>query len=161
MRVFTDPLHGLIRVPSALMTLVQSEAVQRFEDRLGVRLFERTTRSVALTPAGEQLYMRSLPAITDLEAALRELDEQKDAVAGTLRLSAPYSAGAFFLDDIVSVFAARYPEVKVELIYDDQKVDLVESGIDAAIRSRTLLESETIAYKLKKQACTINERSKQ
>lgn len=61
-----------------------SEAVQRFEDRLGVRLFERSTRSVALTPIGERLYKRSLPAINELEAAFLDLDEQRDTVSGTL-----------------------------------------------------------------------------
>lgn len=122
-----------------------SEAIKRFEDRVGVRLFERTTRAVALTPAGEQLYRRSLPAITDLEAAVRELVEHKDAVAGTLRLSAPYATGPFFLDKLVAKYAATYPEVNVELIYDDSKVDLVDTGIDAAIRSNLLLKPETHA----------------
>lgn len=122
-----------------------SEAVQRFEDRLGVRLFERSTRSVALTPIGERLYARSLPAINDLEAAFLDLDEQRDAVSGTLRLSAPYSAGAFFLDDLVARFATEYPDARVEVIYNDQKVDLISSQVDAAIRSSTLLEPETHA----------------
>ena len=122
-----------------------SEAVQRFEDRLGVRLFERSTRSVALTSAGEQLYSRSLPALSDLEVAIQELDEVKDTIAGTLKLSAPYSAGPFFLDRLIVEFAKAYPDVQVELIYDDAKVDLVTSGIDAAIRSNTLLEQDTHA----------------
>ncbi|MEM8976421.1 MAG: LysR family transcriptional regulator [Pseudomonadota bacterium] len=122
-----------------------SEAVQRFEGRLGVRLFERSTRSVALTPIGERLYERSLPAINDLEAAFIDLDEQRDTVSGTLRLSAPYSAGPFFLDDLVARCAAEYPDVRVELIYNDQKVDLISSQVDAAIRSNTLLEPETHA----------------
>ena len=122
-----------------------SDAVQRLEDRLGVRLFERSTRSVALTPIGERLYRRSLPAIDDLEAAVLELHAYRDAVSGVLRLSAPYSAGPFFLDDLVTRFAARYPDVSVELIYDDRKIDLIESRIDAAIRSQILLEPETYA----------------
>ncbi len=122
-----------------------SEAIQRFEDRLGVRLFERSTRSVALTPIGEQFYARSLPAIAELEGAMNDLDDQKDEVTGTLRLSAPYSAGPFFLDDLVARFAAAYPAVDVELIYDDKKVDLLTSGIDAAIRSNTLLGPDTHA----------------
>lgn len=125
-----------------------SEAIQRFEDRLGVRLFERSTRSVALTPIGEQFYARSLPAITELEGAFSDLDAQKDEVAGTLRLSAPYSAGPFFLDELVARFAVTYPAVDVELIYDDQKVDLLTSGIDATIRSNTLLEPDTHAVQV-------------
>ncbi len=125
-----------------------SEAVQRFEDRLGVRLFERSTRSVALTAAGERLYSRSLPALSDLEVAIQELDEAKDAIAGTLKLSAPYSAGPFFLDRLLAQFAKKFPNVQIELIYDDAKVDLVTSGIDAAIRSNTLLEQDTHAVPL-------------
>lgn len=122
-----------------------SEAVQRFEDRLGVRLFERSTRAVALTSVGQWLYEHALPAINDLEAAFRDLEEQRDSVSGTLRLSAPYSAGAFFLDDLVARFAEQHPDVTVELIYDDQKVDLISSQVDAAIRATTLLEAETHA----------------
>lgn len=122
-----------------------SETVQRFEDRLGVRLFERSTRSVALTPIGEQFYAKSLPAVVELEEAVGNLDDQKDEVTGTLRLTAPYSAGPFFLDDVVARFAAEYRAVNVELIYDDKKIDLLTSGIDAAIRSTTLLGPDTHA----------------
>lgn len=122
-----------------------SEAIQRFEDRLGVRLFERSSRSVVLTRAGEQLYDKSLPAIVDLEGALDDIHAQKDEVSGTLRLSAPYSAGPFFLDDLVARFATAFPTVDVEVIYDDKKVDLLTSGIDAAIRSNTLLGPDTHA----------------
>ncbi|WP_438730421.1 LysR family transcriptional regulator [Parasphingorhabdus sp. DH2-15] len=125
-----------------------SEAVQRFEDRLGVRLFERSTRSVALTAAGERLYSRSLPALSDLEIAIRELDEDKDLITGTLKLSAPYSAGPFFLDRLIAQFAKKFPDIQIELIYNDAKVDLVTSGIDAAIRSNTLLEQDTHAVPL-------------
>lgn len=122
-----------------------SEAVQRLEDRLEVRLFERTTRSVALTHVGELLYRRCLPALSDLESALHGLNDKKDKVAGTLRLTAPRSAGLFFLDALIGRYALVYPDVSVELIYDDQKVDLVASRIDAAIRSHTLLEQDTHA----------------
>ncbi len=122
-----------------------SEAVQRLEDRLGVRLFERTTRSVALTALGERLYQRSMPAIADLESAVREVNEAQGTISGTLRLSAPRSAGPFFLDVLVADYAAAYPDISVELIYDDQKVDLVSSRFDAAIRSQTLLEQDTHA----------------
>ncbi|WP_299548853.1 LysR family transcriptional regulator [uncultured Tateyamaria sp.] len=122
-----------------------SEAIQRFEDQLGVRLFERSTRSVALTPIGEQFYARSLPAVSDIEGALSALDEEKDEVSGTLRLSAPYSAGPFFLDDLLARFAIAYPSVAIEVIYDDRKVDLLTSGIDAAIRSQTLMAPDTHA----------------
>lgn len=88
---------------------------------------------------------KNLPSILDLEGALDDIHEQKDEVAGTLRLSAPYSAGPFFLDDLVSRFATTFPTVDVEVIYDDKKVDLLTSGVDAAIRSTTLLGPDTNA----------------
>ncbi|MEM9494616.1 MAG: LysR family transcriptional regulator [Pseudomonadota bacterium] len=122
-----------------------SEAIQRFEDRLGVRLFERSTRSVALTPAGERLFERSLPALKDLESALREASEQSQSFAGTLRLSAPRNAGPVFLNDLLARFAAAYPEITIEVIFNDEKVDLVTSGVDAVIRTQTLVEQESYA----------------
>lgn len=122
-----------------------SEAVQRFEEKLDARLFQRSTRAVVLTPIGEWLFERSQSAVIDLEEAISDLQNLKGHVAGTLRLSAPYSAGPFFLDDLVARYAASHPEVIVEVIYDDKKVDLLRSGIDAAIRSTTLLGTDTHA----------------
>ena len=125
-----------------------SDTIQRIERHLGVRLIERTTRKMSLTSAGERLLERTLPALTDLENALDDLGEEQNAVSGTLRLSAPHSSSPFFLDDMLVKFARAYPEVCVEVMYDDSKVDLVTSGIDAAIRSQTLLEKETYAVEI-------------
>ena len=122
-----------------------SEAIKRFEDHLGVRLFERTSRQVALTPAGAKLFELSLPAVAELEKALREVHRDDAVPSGILRLSAPRSCGAFFLDRMITRFAEAYPRVDVALIYDDRKVDLVGGGIDAAIRSTALLEQDTHA----------------
>lgn len=122
-----------------------SEAVQRFEDRLGVRLFDRTTRKIALTTLGRQLFERSLPAIQDLETAVRELNDARGVVGGVLRLNAPRSSGPFFLDNLVTRFCTQYPDVSIELTYDDEKADLVTSNIDAVIRFENLLEMDTHA----------------
>lgn len=122
-----------------------SEAVQRFEDRLGVRLIDRTTRKIALTTLGQQLYERSLPAINDLESAVRDLHDSKGAVSGILRLNAPKSSGPFFLDKLLRDYCISYPDVDVELTYDDEKADLVTSGIDAVIRFENMLEMDTHA----------------
>jgi len=122
-----------------------SQSVQRFEDLLGVKLFERSTRAVSLTQIGQQFFQRSLQAVADLEDAINDIDDQKDEVSGTLRLTAPYSAGPFFLDDLVARFATQYESVDVEVIYNDKKIDLLMSGVDAAIRSNTLLEQDTHA----------------
>lgn len=125
-----------------------SETIQRIESRLGVRLIERTTRKMSLTSAGERLLARTRPALADLQSALADLSEDQNRISGTLRLSAPRSSSPFFLDDVIAKFGSSYPEVGVEVMYDDSKVDLVTSGIDAAIRSQTLLEKETYAVEI-------------
>lgn len=140
--------HGGFRAAAANLNRSPasvSEAVQRLEDGLKARLLERSTRSMSLTEIGQSFYDRSLPAVTDLEDAVRDIDDQRDIISGTLRLSAPYSAGPFFLDSLVAEFSSKYPDVKTALIYDDNKVDLLTSGIDAAIRANTLLEPSTHA----------------
>lgn len=125
-----------------------SETIQRIESRLGVRLIERTTRKIALTSAGEQLFERCLPALADLEIALKHVGADQTTIAGSLRLSAPRSSSLFFLDDLVANYCSTYPDVGVEIMYDDSKVDLVTAGVDAAIRSQTLLEKETHAVEI-------------
>jgi len=125
-----------------------SEAIQRIENRLGIRLIERTTRKISLTDAGEKLLQRSLPALADLEHALKDLSEEQHNVSGTLRLSAPRSSSPFFLDELIAVFADLYPEVQIHMDYDDSKVDLVTSGVDAAIRSQSLVEKDTHAVQI-------------
>lgn len=125
-----------------------SETIQRIERRLGVRLIERTTRKISLTSAGEKLFEQAVPALADLASALKNAGENQQTVSGTLRLSAPRSSSSFFLDELIVKFSTTYPEVDVEIIYDDNKVDLVTSGIDAAIRSQTLLEKETHAVEI-------------
>lgn len=122
-----------------------SEAVQRFEDRLGIRLLERTTRAISLTHAGEVLYQRSLPAIDELDAALEEVQDLGDGLTGTLRLTAPTGTGQLFLDTMIADFAVLHPSLAIEVIYDEKKVDLVTTRVDAAIRTETLLDPDTYA----------------
>jgi DNA-binding transcriptional LysR family regulator len=122
-----------------------SESIKRLEDKLNIRLFERTTRKIALTHDGELLFRRSLPAITDLEAAVRDVNDNHADISGKLRLSAPPSCGPLFLNQMMIDYAIRHPNVDIELIYDAHKVDLVTSGIDAAIRAYSLLEPDTYA----------------
>ena len=122
-----------------------SESIRRLEDKLNVRLLERTTRKIALTKEGEVLYRRSLPAVTDLESAVRELNDNHSAISGKLRLSAPPGCGSIFLNELMIEYSDLYPQVELEIIYDASKVDLVTSGIDAAIRSYAILEPNTYA----------------
>lgn len=125
-----------------------SETIQRLERRLGVRLIERTTRKISLTYAGEQLFARSLPALTDLASALDDVSDDQNTVAGTLRLSAPRSSSPFFLDELIAEYCATYPAVNLEVMYEDQKVDLVASGVDAAIRSQTLVQKGSFSVEI-------------
>lgn len=137
---FRAAAESLKQAPASI-----SDAVQRLEDRLGVRLFERTTRKISLTTVGETLYERSLPAISDLEGAIRDVNDVDGIVSGTLKLSAPRSSGTLFMNDLIARYIATYPDVQIEVIYDDGKADLVSSGIDAAIRSQALVELDTHA----------------
>lgn len=120
-----------------------SEAIQRIERRVGARLFDRTTRKIALTSVGEMLYQKTLPAVNSVEQALNELKEEQGLLSGVLKLTAPRASASLFLDEVITTYSLSYPETSIDILYDDKKVDLVTSGIDAAIRSQTLIEKDT------------------
>jgi DNA-binding transcriptional LysR family regulator len=122
-----------------------SEAVRRLEAQLGVRLLNRTTRSVVPTEAGERLLERLRPALTEVEAALDVVNGFRDRPAGTLRLNVPVSAARLVLPAIVAPFLAAYPEIRLEVIAEDSFVDVLEAGCDAGIRYGERLEQDMIA----------------
>jgi len=122
-----------------------SEAVRRLEVRLGVRLLNRTTRSVALTEAGAQLLGRLSPALEAIESALDVLNDFRDRPAGTLRLNAPFSAARLLLPGIVPSFLAMYPQIRLEVIADDSFVDILAANCDAGIRYDERLEQDMVA----------------
>ena len=122
-----------------------SEAVTRLETQLGVRLLNRTTRSVAPTEAGQRLLERIDPALTEVEAALDAVNGFRDRPAGTLRLNVPVSAVRLVLPAIVSPFLAAYPEIRLEVIATDSFVDVLAAGCDAGIRYDERLEQDMIA----------------
>ena len=122
-----------------------SEAVRRLEADLGVRLLNRTTRSVAPTEAGERLLARLGSALTEVEAALDGVKAAQDRPAGTLRLNVPVSASRLVLPHIVPPFLAAYPDVRLEVIADDAFVDVLAAGCDAGIRYDERLEQDMIA----------------
>ncbi len=126
--------------PSAI-----SEAVRRLEARLGVRLLNRTTRSVVPTEAGERLLERLSPALTEVEAALDVVNGFRDSPAGTLRLNVPVSAARLVLPRIVSPFLAAYPEIRLEVIAEDSFVDVLAIGCDAGVRYGERLEQDMMA----------------
>ena len=122
-----------------------SEAVRRLEDRLGVRLLNRTTRSVAPTEAGAQLLERLEPALKEVHAALDLANGFRGKPAGTLRLNVPVSASRLVLPRIVPAFLAAYPDIRLEVIAEDGFVDVLAAGCDAGIRYDERLEQDMIA----------------
>ena len=122
-----------------------SEAVRRLEAQLRVRLLHRTTRSVVPTEAGERLLQRLGPALTEVEAALDAVSGLHDRPAGTLRLNVPVSAARLVLPAIVPPFLAAYPEIRLEIIAEENFVDVLAAGCDAGIRYDERLEQDMIA----------------
>ncbi|WP_458071915.1 LysR family transcriptional regulator [Rhodanobacter sp. BL-MT-08] len=122
-----------------------SEAVRRLESTLGVRLLNRTTRSVATTEAGARLLDRLGPALGEVEAALDVVNGFRDRPAGTLRLNVPVSAARLVLPQILPPFLAAYPDIRLEIVAEDSFVDVLAAGCDAGIRYDERLEQDMIA----------------
>jgi DNA-binding transcriptional LysR family regulator len=122
-----------------------SEAVRRLEAQLGVRLFNRTTRSVLPTEAGAGLLERLGPALSEVESALDAVNSFRDRPTGTLRLNVPVSAVKLVLPAIVPPFLAADPDIRLEVTAEESFVDVVAAGCDAGIRYDERLEQDMIA----------------
>ncbi|RUM20040.1 LysR family transcriptional regulator [Rhizobium vallis] len=122
-----------------------SEAVRRLEAQLGVRLLNRTTRSVVPTEAGKGLLERLGPALTEVESALDVVNGFRDRPAGSLRLNVPVSAARLVLPAIVPPFLAAYPDIRLEVVAEESFVDVIAAGCDAGIRYDERLEQDMIA----------------
>jgi DNA-binding transcriptional LysR family regulator len=122
-----------------------SEAVRRLEARLGVRLLNRTTRSIAPTEAGARLVERLSPALGEIEAAMDVVSASRDRPAGTLKLNVPGSVALLVLPAIVPPFLKAYPDIRLEVIVEESFVDILASGCDAGIRYDERLEQDMIA----------------
>jgi DNA-binding transcriptional LysR family regulator len=122
-----------------------SDAVRRLETRLGVRLLNRTTRSVVPTDAGKGLLARLGPVLNEVESALDVVNGFRDKPAGTLRLNVPMSAARLVLPSIVPRFLAAYPEITLEVTADESFVDVLAAGCDAGIRYEERLEQDMVA----------------
>ena len=122
-----------------------SEAMRRLEARLGVRLLNRTTRSVALTDAGQRLLDRVGPALGEIEAAVAVVGAARDRPAGVLRLNVPGSVASLVLPTIVTPFLKAYPDIRLEVVVEEAFVDLVGVGCDAGVRYDERLEQDMIA----------------
>ena len=142
-RSFTAAAAELGITPSAL-----SQAVRLLEQRVGVTLLTRTTRSVALTEAGRRLYDRAAPGVEQIVEALRGLNGRSGEITGTVRLNVPEAAVLPVLAPVLPVFRARHPGVTVEVHVDNRLVDIVAQGFDAGIRLEEFLERDMVHVRL-------------
>jgi DNA-binding transcriptional LysR family regulator len=126
--------------PSAL-----SHALRALEERIDLRLFNRTTRSVSPTEAGQRLIERIEPAFRDIDDALDDLDRFRGAPMGTLRLNAAPTAAQLVLMPMVGKFLQAYPAISVELIAQNALVDVVSAGFDAGVRFGETIAADMIA----------------
>jgi DNA-binding transcriptional LysR family regulator len=125
-----------------------SQRLRDMEERLGIRLMNRTTRSVALTEAGELLLARVAPALSDVTEALSQLRGLRDEPSGRLRINAPPPAIDLVLAPMIGPFLKAYPKVGVEIVGQSGFIDIVGAGFDAGVRYGEHLEQDMIAVPL-------------
>jgi DNA-binding transcriptional LysR family regulator len=129
--------------PSAL-----SQVMRQLETRVGVRLLHRTTRSVSLTQAGQQLLDHLRPVLEGLEKATEAINDFRDTPAGTVRLTAPRVATELLLAPRLAEFHKTYPHIVLDISVEDKTVDLVKGRFDAGIRQGELLAQDMIAVSI-------------
>lgn len=134
-----------------MSTTAVSSAVAGLEARLKVRLFNRSTRSVALTDAGQHYVDRITPALAEIRVAGEEARSGADKPSGTLRINAPQSAAFLLLESVFSRYAQRYPQVRVDIVSEARLVDIVAEGFDAGIRLAESVPQDMIAVPLSRQ----------
>jgi LysR family transcriptional regulator, regulator of peptidoglycan recycling len=125
-----------------------SELMRSLEERVGVRLVDRTTRSVAATTAGERLLARLRPVLDEYQAALDSLNDFRDKPAGTLRLTVPPPAAEFLLAPVIVKFLKTYPEIKLDVSVEDALTDIVAERYDAGIRPGERVARDMIALRI-------------
>lgn len=125
-----------------------SQTIRNLEERMGVRLLNRTTRSVAPTEAGERLLLRLRPALSEIAEAVDAVNDFRRKPTGTVRINAPAPAIEFVLAPVASAFLEAYPDVSLELISDAARIDIVDSGFDAGVRFGEELARDMIAVPL-------------
>lgn len=152
LEIFEDVVrHGGFRA-AALGRGVSSSAISQsisvLEEALGIRLLNRTTRSVAPTEAGERLLERLRPALYDIRTALDDLNQLRERPSGTVRINAPAPAADHILCPLAFEFMEIYPDISVEIISDAAIIDIVEQGFDAGVRFGKQLAQDMIAMPL-------------
>ncbi|QGY32928.1 LysR family transcriptional regulator [Pantoea cypripedii] len=122
-----------------------SDSIRRLESDIGVRLLNRTTRSISLTEAGIRLLSRLKPALTEIEAAFNELQDGADRPVGTLRLNVPVPVARYVLPDLLPDFIERFPGVRIDVVMEDDFSDVIGRGFDAGVRYGENIELDMIA----------------
>ena len=125
-----------------------SQTIRSLEERLGVRLLNRTTRSVALTEAGERLLGQLRPALDNVGRAIEEVNAFRDKPMGTLRLLVGRAIALALMEPLFGPFLEAYPEISLDIISDDARTDLVEGRCDAGLRIGERIERDMIAVRI-------------
>ncbi len=125
-----------------------SKRINQLEAHLGVRLLHRTTRKLSLTEAGERYFAHATQALAAANQAEDAVAELQGEPQGQLRISSPMSFGRLHVAPMIPKLLKRYPKLKIDLVMDDRRVDLVAEGFDTAIRAGNLPDSTLIARKL-------------
>lgn len=131
-----------------MSTTAISNAVGKLERELDVRLFNRTTRSVALTYAGRIFVAQIKPALEDIQKAMNTARSQQETPSGTLRINAFATAAREIMSPLVLTYLQRYPQVHIDIVTEGRLVDVVAAGFDLGIRSADLVPSDAIAIPL-------------
>ena len=140
---FSEVARQLGMAPSAV-----SRAVLRLEDELGVRLLQRTTRSLTPTEDGNRFYQRCQQILHDLEEAELEVKQSQSMPSGTLRLDLSFTFGKMHIAPALLQFAAQYPDLKLNVSFNDRLLDLIEEGVDATVRIGMSSDSSLIMHHL-------------
>lgn len=131
-----------------ISTTALSNSIAKLERRLGIRLFNRTTRSVSLTDAGRTFVERVGPAMTDIHDAMLAAQSLQETPTGTLRINAYASAAREVMAPIILAFLRRYPQVHIDLVTEGRLVDIVAAGFDLGLRPADLVPNDMIAVQI-------------
>lgn len=152
LEIFEDVVrHGGFRaaaVSRGVSSSAISQSISVLEEALGIRLLNRTTRSVAPTEAGQRLLNQLKPALHDIRTAIDDLNQLRESPSGTVRINAPGPAVDHILCPLALRFMEAYPEISVEIISDAAIIDIVEQGFDAGVRFGKQLAQDMIAMPL-------------
>ncbi|MFB2553497.1 LysR family transcriptional regulator [Ensifer soli] len=135
-------------VELGMSTTALSHTISRLETALGVRLFNRTTRSVSLTDAGRIFMKQVAPSLQDLHAALEAVRAQRETPFGTIRINAAPFAARAIISPLVLTFLRRYPDMNVDIVTEGKIVDIVKDGFDLGVRVEGLVPTDMIAVSL-------------